>query len=339
MGRAIAFSLAAGLLAAGGLTLLETPPQSLSSSMHLPLPAAVAALWLALGGAGPRAFMRAVVREAPRSVFGFVALAILAGWLAAGAPAAPRGSWPGALFPLPSALGLVGALLSLWLACAAGAGLQGRLRRRAAMLRRRDLAAMAGSAALLALAVSVDLALAAAAFGAVLLVLVWPLGAARPSPALALPAGAALALAAFAAGAALWPGLAPERFVSGPQAALPAAAAVAGLALAGLYRAVEEATGERPPTTARLRLAAALWCLDFAAAVAVAAAVMGAKAPLWWAVFGFGAAGLAALLAFDRRLAHAGRLPGLLLAWSAICLALAVISPPVEVAAGLVGPG
>ena len=315
---ALAFSIAAGALAAGAPTIVESRVWTFDAVGRVVPPTpptlfAIAGLWLLLVGAAARGAWRAVARDAPRTFFGFAALAVTAGWLAA---ARETGLSSGVRPDSPTALwSLLAAILALALTGAVAAAIRGRLRQRASTVRRGAIAAAAVFAVVLAAAVSPGALAAAGVFAAVLLATIWPFGSARPAAAPELAAGGALAAAAFCAGALAF----PDSGVAGLRSLAPlaCAAAVAGFALAGLVRVCDEAAGVRPATTGRPRLVAAAWGLDFAAAMAAAAFLAGIAAPLPWAVAGLGALGFAVHLALDRNFERAAALPALVLAWSA----------------------
>ena len=324
----LVFSVAVGALAACWPVFMQGhafPPDAAGAAAegarrafppHLPPLFALAGLWLLLGGAEVRGLWRAVGRDAPWPFFGFVALAVGGGWMAAARAESLSSGVPlSALLPPPAAHGVLAAILSLALAGAAAAAVRGRLRQRASTVRRGVVAAMAAFAAVLAAGVSLDVLIAAAAFGAVLLAAIWPSGPGRPSLTLELAFGGALAAAAFCAGALALPESGVARLRD--MAPLLCAAAAAGASIAGLARVVDEAAGGRPATTGRPRLAAALWCLDFGAALAVAAVLTEIGTPLLWTAAGLGALGFAAHLALDRGFARAATFLALVLAWSA----------------------
>ncbi|MBT5432036.1 MAG: hypothetical protein HOK83_00055, partial [Rhodospirillaceae bacterium] len=315
----LVFMLAIGVLAAMALTymqrhawLLDLAGMAVKGALiadrdearrvfllHLPPLIVISGLWLILGGATARKLWYVVQREWPWPVFGFVALGVIGGWMAAArAESLSLEAWLPSLFLPPAVYGLFAVIMALALVGVLGASVQGHLRQRTSTIAVPDLAAMAVIVVVLSLAISPGVMAAVAAFAMVLLALIWPAGPARPPMVLELAGGGALAAAAFCAGALALPEFDVERFRG--MAPLLAAVAGGGIALAGLARIVDESVGRRPAQTRRPRLVAAMWLVDFGTALAIVAALMGIGDPLLWAVIVLGGLGFLALLAYDR---------------------------------------
>ncbi|MBC6440459.1 MAG: hypothetical protein GDA49_08665 [Rhodospirillales bacterium] len=290
--------------------------------LHLPPLVVICILWLLLGGSEARKLWYTVKREWPWPIFGFIALVIAGGWMAAArAESLSLGAWLPSLFLPPAIYGLFAVILSLALVIAVAAAIQGRLRQRAHIVARGHLFAMTLIAVVLALAISPDVLIAIACFAATLLVLIWPMGQSRPPMMLELVAGGALTATAFCAGALALPEFEIDRFAD--MAMLIATVAAAGVALAGLARVVDEVAGNRPASSRRPRIIAAMWCLDLGAAIVGATLLMGLASPLLWTVIAAGGIGFFALLMLDRGFKRGPQFFILLLAWSAASVLMA----------------